>query len=106
MLASFRSALLMIAALTATIIAPAEAGPSGEPLLPATNAATPEVSLPQLLDPQGEPAPSESKTTDTQVVDDQTDAQPAVKPTGDLAEMVAQLRAPEAGSHELDCLAT
>jgi spore germination cell wall hydrolase CwlJ-like protein len=29
-----------------------------------------------------------------------------VKPTGDLAEMVAQLRTAEAGSHELDCLAT
>ena len=32
--------------------------------------------------------------------------QPAVKPTGDLAAMVAELRAPEPGSHELDCLAT
>jgi N-acetylmuramoyl-L-alanine amidase len=106
MLASFRSALLMIAALTATIIAPAEAGPSGEPLLPATAASTPEVAVPQLLDPQGEPTLSEPKVTETQDVSDETADQPAVKPTGDLASMVAELRAPEAGSRELECLAT
>ena len=96
----------MIAALTATIIAPAQAGPSGEPLLPASAAATPEVAIPQLLDPQGEPTLSEPRTTDTQDIDDETTDQAAVKPTGDLASMVAQLRAPEAGSRELDCLAT
>jgi len=106
MLASFRSALLMIAALTATTIAPAEAGPSGEPLLPATAASTPEVATPQLLDPQGEPTLSEPKTTDTQDLGDEPADQPAVKPTGDLASMVAQMRGPEAGSRELDCLAT
>jgi len=106
MLASFRSALLMIAALTATTIAPAEAGPSGEPLLPATAASTPEVATPQLLDPQGEPTLSEPKTTDTQDLGDEPADQPAVKPTGGLASMVAQMRGPEAGSRELDCLAT
>jgi len=105
-LASFRSALLMIAALTATTIAPAEAGPSGEPLFPATAASTPEVATPQLLDPQGEPTLSEPKTTDTQDLGDEPADQPAVKPTGDLASMVAQMRGPEAGSRELDCLAT
>jgi spore germination cell wall hydrolase CwlJ-like protein len=30
----------------------------------------------------------------------------SARPTGDLSEMVAQLRAPETGSHQLDCLAT
>ena len=96
----------MVAALTATIIAPAEAGPSGEPLLPATPAATPEVAVPQLLDPQGEPTLSEPKTTDTQDINDETADQPAAKPTGDLASMVAELRGPDAGSRELECLAT
>src|SRR5438067_13940047 len=106
MLASFRSALLMVAALTATIIAPAKAGPSGEPLLPATAAAVPEVPVPQLLDPNGEPVLSESRPdTQTQPDEDQL-SQPAVKPTGDLASMVAQLRSAEAGSRELECLAT
>ena len=59
-----------------------------------------------MLDPRGEPTLSEPKTTDTQDVDDETADQPAMKPTGDLASMVAQLRGPEAGSRELDCLAT
>src|SRR5437762_2604707 len=106
MLASFRSALLMVAALTATIIAPAKAGPSGEPVLPATTAAVPEVPVPQLLDPNGEPILSEPRPdTQTQPDEDQL-SQPAVKPTGDLASMVAQMRTAEAGSRELECLAT
>ena len=33
-------------------------------------------------------------------------ATPAVAPSGDLTDMVAQLRASDAGSHELECLAT
>jgi spore germination cell wall hydrolase CwlJ-like protein len=105
MLASFRSALLMIAALTATVIAPAKAGPSGEPLLAATNASLPEVAVPQLLDPQGEPNLAQPQPADSQDQDDPA-VEPAVRPTGDLADMVAQLRGPDAGSRELECLAT
>jgi spore germination cell wall hydrolase CwlJ-like protein len=106
MLASFRSALLMVAALTATIIAPANAGPSAEALVPATSAASPKVATPDLLDPDGEPILAEPQSADTQNDSDDSDAQQAAKPSGDLASMVAQLRAPEAGSHELECLAT
>jgi N-acetylmuramoyl-L-alanine amidase len=107
MLASLRSALLMVAALTATIIAPAKAGPSGEPLLPATAATTPTVAVPELLDPQGEPTLSAPTEADTQSQEDSDQIdEPAVKPTGDLASMVAQLRGPDAGSREIECLAT
>jgi len=107
MLASFRTALLMVAALTATIIAPANAGPSAEPLLPAASPSLPQLSVPQLLDPQGEPVLSAPQTPDSQPsAEPEQNDQRAVKPTGDLASMVAQLRAPEAGNHELDCLAT
>ena len=96
----------MVAALTATIIAPAKAGPSGEPLLPATSATLPKVPVPTLLDPQGEPTLS-NPSTDTQAQDDtDQNSEPAAKPTGDLASMVAQLRGPDAGSRELECLAT
>ena len=94
----------MVAALTATIIAPARAGPSGEPLLPATSAVLPEVAVPELLDRKGEPNLSEPQAGDTQ--DGDEIAQPVVKPTGDLSSMVAQLRASNAGSRELECLAT
>jgi len=107
MLASFRSALLMVAALAATIIAPAKAGPSGEPLLVTTSASTPEVSVPSLLDPNGEPILSgQQQPSNDQVQENGDDELPAIKPTENLAEMVAQLRTAEAGSHQLDCLAT
>jgi len=106
MLASFRSALLMVAALTVTIIAPAQAGPSAEPVVPASSASLPKVAVPELLDPQGEPRLSQPQVTDGQNNNDDQDAAPAVKPSGDLAEMVAQLRGPDAGNHELECLAT
>ena len=93
----------MVAALTAAIIAPAQAGPSGEPVVPTTSATPPKVAVPELLDPQGEPDLSQPKATDSQTDDGD---QAAVKPSGDLATMVAELRAPEAGTRELECLAT
>jgi spore germination cell wall hydrolase CwlJ-like protein len=60
--------------------------------------------VPELLDPKGEPSLSEPQATDDQ--DNDEIAQPAVRPSGDLSSMVAQLRSPEAGSRELECLAT
>jgi spore germination cell wall hydrolase CwlJ-like protein len=67
----------------------------------------PKVSIPELLDPQGEPQLSVPDTPDV-LPDDSAPILQAVpaKPTGDLASMVAQLRASDAGSHELECLAT
>jgi len=95
----------MMAALTATIIAPAQAGPSGEPLLPVATASLPKVAVPELLDPQGEPTLSQPQAQDTQSqADDET--APAIAPGEDLATMVAELRSPDAGSRELECLAT
>src|SRR5438552_1177458 len=105
MLASFRSALLMVAALTATIIAPARAGPSGEPLLPATNATPPTVVVPDLLNPNNEPTLSQPDAADTQTqtdADQKEIAQLAVKAGGDLASMVAQLRGADPGNRELE----
>lgn len=116
MLASFRSALLMVAALTATTIAPAKAGPTAEPLLPAASVTLPTVAVPELLDPEGEPKLSQPASptdvqapSDSQVQSDDVDsrfADAVIKPKGDLPAMVAQLRGPDAGSHELECLAT
>jgi N-acetylmuramoyl-L-alanine amidase len=101
MLASFRSALLMVAALTATIIVPAKAGPSGEPLLSPAVVSAPEVAVPALIDPNGEPILSDSHAWATA-----KPADDATKVAGDLASMVTQLRDAEPGSHELECLAT
>ena len=99
----------MVAALTATIIAPVKAGPAPETLVSAANATFPSIALPDLLDPKGQPvlvAPEAPETPDADVQNETSDAAPVVKPAGDLASMVAELRAPEAGSRELDCLAT
>jgi spore germination cell wall hydrolase CwlJ-like protein len=99
----------MVTALTATIIAPAKAGPASEPLVAVANATLPTLTVPDLLDPQSEPILSEGQTQapDTEVLPDTADnSAPALKPSGDLAAMVAQLRGAEPGSRELECLAT
>ncbi|HEY6048387.1 MAG TPA: cell wall hydrolase [Sphingomicrobium sp.] len=105
----------MTAALTSTSIGPAFAGTSPDAPVPVASANLPKVAIPDLLDPQGEPTLSEPTTSDTQAetpeapetdVPDTAAAQPAVRPSGDLAAMVAQLRGSEPGSAELNCLAT
>jgi spore germination cell wall hydrolase CwlJ-like protein len=104
MLPSLRSALLICAALAATSVAPAQAGPANESPTPVTNASLPEVPVPDLLNSDAEPQLSgddqDSVATDEEI------AEPAVKPTGELTDMVAQLRGADAGSRELECLAT
>jgi len=95
--------MLICAALGATSVAPAWAGPTNEPTISVASAAIPEVPVPDMLDPQGEPqlsTPADSEPTTAPA------EEPAVKPGSDLSELVAQLRDGEPGSHELDCLAT
>jgi spore germination cell wall hydrolase CwlJ-like protein len=111
-LASFRSALLICAALTASTIAPAQAGPtSGDTLVSVANATLTNVSVPELIDPNGQPQLSQpdASTPETQTQEQSPSdaiAQQAVDPSEDLASMVADLRGPDAGSRELECLAT
>ncbi len=103
----FRSALLVIAALSAATVAPAQVRPgtANEPLLngmtqmpslvvPAalTIPELPITVTPDILAPLEEPAVSDRVA-------------PAARATGDLAAMVAHLRSSEAGSRELECLA-
>ena len=110
MTVSIRSALLICAALSATSIAPARAGTAPEPVLPAESATLPKVVVPQLLDLAQEPEltqPADEPATPDTESDLSTDSELAAEqPTGTLSEMVAELRSPDAGSHELECLAT
>ncbi len=108
MLASLRSALLLCAALGATTVAPAQAGTSNEPLASVVAATLPEVPVPDLLDPEGEPQLAGQGAHEQEAVAPDRDQQEVaiVRPRGDLATLVADLRGPEAGSRELDCLAT
>ena len=103
----------MVAALTATIIAPARAGPAAEPLVSVAKDTLPSVVLPALLDPNGKPVLTAPEAPDTASQPDDSDnptiaavEAPLAKPSGTLADMVADLRGPDAGSRELECLAT
>jgi spore germination cell wall hydrolase CwlJ-like protein len=109
-LASFRSALLICAALTASTIAPAKAGPTnGDSLVAVANATLAKVSVPELIDPNGQPQLSQPDADTPEMPGDKnTDqiTQPNIDRSEDLTSMVADLRTQEAGSHELECLAT
>jgi|SRR5689334_1078974 len=111
MLPTLRPALLFCAALSASSIAPAQAGPTIDTSVPFAGASLPKVPVPELLNTQGEPVLTDSQSGQDQASDqvapsDQTETSAPVKASGDLSTMVAELRGPEAGSHELDCLAT
>jgi len=71
-------------------------------------ASLPEVPVPDLLDPDGEPQLAGPGAHEQEAVtpdSDQPDAAP-VRLSGDLSTLVADLRGQDAGSRELECLAT
>jgi spore germination cell wall hydrolase CwlJ-like protein len=106
MVASFRSALLVFAAASASSVAPAQVGhTSSEPLIPAATASLPKIVVPE---PISNPTytPEADEPADTITNDDTAVAAPSIlKPTGDLPSLVAQLRSSDPGSRELECLA-
>ena len=111
MLPSLRSALLICATLGAISFAPASAEQATEPTSPAILAALPEVPVPDLLDPDGEvqlsgPGADAVVAPDADTDSNDVDAAPAPVKTTDLAGLVAAHRGADAGSHELECLAT
>ena len=101
MVASFRSVLLICAAMSASSVAPAQVGPTAEPLMPLASAINTSHLAQELLRRSDElAAPPEEEQ--------QTVAPPeekAVNRKGDLASLVAQLRSTEPGSRQLECLA-
>jgi spore germination cell wall hydrolase CwlJ-like protein len=107
MLPSLRSALFFCAALTATSVAPAWADPTTETSPTLATASLPEVPMPDLLNPEAEPNLSGATDSTIEVPEPEvTEPEiPAVKPSGDLPTLVAELRGPEPGSRELECLA-
>jgi N-acetylmuramoyl-L-alanine amidase len=108
MLTTLRPALLFCLVLSATSFVPAQAEPATEPLVPVEGATLPEIAIPELLDLQTEPQLSQpaDEAPEVSIPQTATVEEPTVTPGADLATMVAQLRSPEAGSRELECLAT
>ncbi len=99
MFVPFRSAYMVIAALTASSVAPAQVSPAADPLiaedldeLPVAMEATP-LQVEEATDPLA-PTPEEAEEQDE-----------TIEAGATLAETVAKLRGTEAGSRELDCLA-
>ena len=101
MVASFRSVLLICAAMSASSVAPAQVGPTAEPLMPLASAINPSDIAQELLRRSEQlTAPIEAEQAEPE------EAEPvAVDPKADLATLVAQLRSSVPGSRELECLA-
>jgi N-acetylmuramoyl-L-alanine amidase len=109
MLSKLQTALLFCVALGASSIAPAQVSSSNDSPVLVDSASVPRVAVPNLLDPANGEAPltdSQSQPAKAQASDDAASQQETVRAHGDLTTMVSELRAPEAGTHELDCLAT
>ena len=80
--------------------------------MPFASARLPKVPVPELLNTQGEPVLTDSQSQpgddqdDNVVSSPEADAPAPLKASGSLSSMVAQLRGSDAGSRELECLAT
>ena len=104
MLLSLRSAMLILAAASASSVAPAQVRPTSEPLIPMASASLPQIVVPQAL-PKIVLPPEAAEPADVLTGDDSVDTSSPAKPTGDLASMVSQLRSSTPGSRDLECLA-
>jgi spore germination cell wall hydrolase CwlJ-like protein len=109
-----RLALLATAGLAATNIAPAQAGPTSRTLAAEARISLPDMTAKALAEPQesldaakplGEAEAEAASPLDTPA-EPAVAAEPAIKPGADLTEMVAALRHSDAGSREMECLAT
>jgi N-acetylmuramoyl-L-alanine amidase len=99
MFVPFRSAIMMIAAISASSVAPAQVNPASEPTPAAGWTVLPEVSVDELLQQNVDPLAPAPEADTTQ------DEQATVDAGATLAETVAKLRATDPGSRELECLA-
>ena len=101
MVASFRSALLICAAMSASSVAPAQVGPTAEPLMPLASAVSPSAIAQELLRRSDQLT---AAAEDEPQAEAETIAE-AIDPDADLPTLVAQLRSTEPGSRQLECLA-
>ena len=99
MLIPVRSTLLVIAALTASSVAPAQVNPAAEPLPAEEWTPIPEVSAEQLLQLEVDPLAPQDEVEQAEPQEE------VIEPGATLAETVDKLRGTEPGSRELECLA-
>jgi spore germination cell wall hydrolase CwlJ-like protein len=103
MFVSFRTAFMVIAALSGSSVAPAQVNPAAEPLIASGSDALPVQVQPAILTVE-----DAVKAVDPLAPMSDGDAaeEPQIEPGATLSEKVAQLRSSEPGSRELECLAT
>ena len=104
---SLRSVITVLAALTASSVAPAQVSEDTEPLVATDMAVAPVQAIVQTLDDEVVLATGETPdplAPSDEIATTDEDSAPA-KPAGDLTSLVAQLRGSDAGSRELECLA-
>ena len=99
MFVPLRSAFMVIAALTASSVAPAQVNPNAEPLRTAEWTPLPEAPVEDLLQQGIDPLAPEPEAEAAEPQED------VIEPGATLAETVANLRATDPGSRELECLA-
>ena len=107
---SIRSAVTVLAALTASSVAPAQVTQDAEPLIAAGSGVLPVPAVIQTLENE-EPVLSIGDSLDPLAPTDEGEeagegeAMAEAEPAKDLPSLVAQFRSSEAGSRELECLA-
>ena len=105
---SIRSVITVLAALTASSVAPAQVTQDAEPLIAADSGVLPVPAVIKLIDNEvilpGKTDDPLAPKDGSEETEDGAMARPA-KPAGDLASLVAQFRGTDAGSRELECLA-
>jgi spore germination cell wall hydrolase CwlJ-like protein len=99
MFVSFRTASMVIAALTASSVAPAQVNPAAEPLPAQEWTPLPDALAAQLLQESTDPLAPTPDAEESQFEDE------AIEPGATLSETVARLRSSDPGSDELECLA-
>ena len=99
MFVPLRSTLLVIAALSASSVAPAQVNPAAEPLIAAGSSELPVQVLPAILSTDQAADPLAPVPDEAQPQEDKIEA------GATLAETVSKLRSSDAGSRELECLA-
>jgi spore germination cell wall hydrolase CwlJ-like protein len=98
---SIRSVITVLAALTASSVAPAQVTQEAEPLIASGSGVFPVPAVIQTIDIEVA-TPADPLAPKDQGEDEE---QPQVKPGSDLPTLVSQLRSSDPGSRELECLA-
>jgi spore germination cell wall hydrolase CwlJ-like protein len=107
MLHPFRSAFLVIAALSASTVAPAQVRPvsPNEPVLSGMSELPAQIVPAVLQTPELPAAATPDELAPADQPEANNDETTAPRPIGDLAALVASMRSSDAGSRELECLA-